>query len=325
MLQQTQVAVVIPYFARFLSRFPSLSELAQAEEQDVLRLWEGLGYYRRARDLLAAARILVRDYQGQFPADPEQLGQLPGFGTYTTHAVLSQAFDLRLPILEANSQRLLSRLFGRQEDPRQGVARRWLWQAAETLLPVHRAGDFNQALMEVGALLCTPRAPACDQCPLADRCVARKHGNPEAFPSRTATQEPIPIREAAVVIRRGDEVLLVQRPATASRWANLWEFPHGPLEEGESVETGAIRIATSTTGLAIDLGSEILTLRHGVTRYRITMICFEACYSSGRFASDFYGAARWLKADELASFPVSAAQRRLARELLRPDRQKRLF
>jgi endonuclease III len=144
MLQQTQVVTVIPYFERFLAAFPTLPDLAAADEQDVLRLWEGLGYYRRARDLHRAARRLVDECAVRIPDDPEIMTTLPGFGRYTVNAVLSQAFDRRLPILEANSQRVLSRLFGRTDDPRRGEARHWLWQAAEDLLPAKRPGAFNQ-------------------------------------------------------------------------------------------------------------------------------------------------------------------------------------
>src|SRR5262245_48811150 len=151
MLQQTLVATVIPYFERFLARFPQLSDLARADEQDVLRLWEGLGYYRRARDLLRAARLIQECHDGRFPSSPEDLRDLPGMGEYTRNAILSQAFDLPLPILEANSQRVLSRVFGREEDPRQSGARRWLWRAAGSLLPEKDVGEFNQALMELGA------------------------------------------------------------------------------------------------------------------------------------------------------------------------------
>jgi A/G-specific adenine glycosylase len=159
MLQQTQVATVIPYFRRFLEAFPSLETLAAAREQDVLRLWEGMGYYRRARDLHRAAQRVVAEYAGRLPEEPALLRTLPGIGRYTAGAILSQAFDRRLPILEANSQRVLCRLFGRRDDPRRGPGRRWLWEVAEALLPVRRVGDFNQALMELGALLCTPAAP----------------------------------------------------------------------------------------------------------------------------------------------------------------------
>ncbi|MFO0928932.1 MAG: hypothetical protein U0736_18240 [Gemmataceae bacterium] len=167
MLQQTQVATVVPYFDRFLTRFPTLADLAAADLQDVLRLWEGLGYYRRARDLHRAAGQLVAAHGGAFPADPSALTGLPGFGDYTRNAVLSQAFDLRLPILEANSQRVLSRLFGREASPQESAARRWLWQAAEAVLPTRQAGDFNQALMELGAVSATPTARSCTECPLA--------------------------------------------------------------------------------------------------------------------------------------------------------------
>ena len=182
MLQQTQVATVIPYFERFLHAFPTLADLASAAEHDVLHLWEGLGYYRRARDLHQAARQLVSLHGGQFPKEPQTLATLPGMGRYTVGAVLSQAFDRRLPILEANSQRVLCRLFGLREDPRNGPMRRVLWHLAEQLLPMRGAGQFNQALMELGALVCTATAPRCDDCPLATGCVARRLGLQERFP-----------------------------------------------------------------------------------------------------------------------------------------------
>src|SRR5437764_9937338 len=171
MLQQTTVAAVVPYFQRFLAAFPTVTALAAADEQDVLRLWEGLGYYRRARHLHRAARLLAAR-GGSFPRDPARLRGVPGMGRYTANAVLSQAFDRRLPILEANSQRVLCRLFGRTEDPRRGPLRRWLWRAAEEVLPRKRVGEFNQALMELGALVCTPQAPRCGGCPLRTKCRA---------------------------------------------------------------------------------------------------------------------------------------------------------
>ena len=184
MLQQTQAATVVPYFERFLQAFPTLADLAAADEQQVLRLWEGLGYYRRARDLLRTARLLAASHGGRFPDDPVALEGLPGLGRYTRNAVLSQAFDRRLPILEANSRRVLCRLFGRTGDPSLAPEQRWLWDAAEALLPSRRVGDFNQALMELGALVCTPDAPRCSECPLADDCVARRLGLQDAIPAR---------------------------------------------------------------------------------------------------------------------------------------------
>jgi A/G-specific adenine glycosylase len=315
MLQQTQVATVIGYFERFLRAFPTMAALAAADEQEVLRLWEGLGYYRRARDLHRTARVLAADHGGRFPADPTQLRGLPGLGRYTANAVLSQAFDLRLPILEANSQRVLSRLFGRADDPRQGPARAWLWQAAEDLLPARGAGEFNQALMEVGALVCTPTAPRCDACPLAARCVARQQGLQEVIPARTLPPATTYVQEAAVVVRRGDRVLLAQRPATG-RWAGMWEFPHGALEEGETPAAAARRLGPALTGLEMELGAEVLTVRHGITRYHVTLVCFEAEHVGGNFRSPFYVGGEWLAPADLAAYPVSSPQRRLARALI---------
>jgi A/G-specific adenine glycosylase len=245
-------------------------------------------------------------------------------GRYTLGAVLSQAFDRRLPVLEANSLRVLCRLFGRADDPRRGPAQRWLWQVAEDLLPTRRVGDFNQALMELGALICTPAGPRCGECPLAAECVARRLGRQDEIPARAPPPVPTEVHEAAVVIRRGPDVLLVQRPASAKRWANLWEFPHGPLGGGESHEAAAVRLAHEA-GLDVTVGPELLTLRHGVTRFRITMSCFEADYGGGGFRSDFYRQGRWLEPARLPEFPVSAPQRRLARALLAPARQRTLF
>ena len=323
MLQQTQVATVVGFFDRFLARFPTLRHLAEADEQDVLRLWEGLGYYRRARDLLAAARRLVADHAGTIPGDPAALADLPGMGEYTRNAVLSQAFDLRLPILEANTQRLLSRLFGYEEDPRQGPARRRLWVVAEKILPTKRVGDFNQALMELGALVCTAASPACADCPLAPRCVAHQTGRQNEIPRKSAPPAKTFVQESAVVIRRGEEVLIVQRPAVG-RWAGLWEFPHGPLAAGESHEEAARRLARDV-GLEIDLGPEMLTITHGITRYHITLVCFGADHRRGDFLSTQYPQAAWVEPERLGDYPVSSPQRRLARHLTNPDPQRRLF
>jgi A/G-specific adenine glycosylase len=323
MLQQTQVATVIPFFERFLQAFPTLTALAAADEQEVLRLWEGLGYYRRARDLHRAARSLVAEGNGHIPQDPAVWHTLPGVGRYILGAVLSQAFDRRLPIVEANSQRVLCRFFGRQDDPRSGPARRWLWETASLLLPARRVGEFNQALMELGALVCTPAAPRCSACPLAKHCAARLQGLQETIPLRAGPPNIVYVREVAVVVRRGCRVLLAQRPAQG-RWAGLWEFPHGSLAAHESHEGGALRLLGELTGLAGDLGPELLTIRHGVTRFRITLVCFEAVYRKGTFASDFYQQGSWVELPELRNYPVSAPQRRLAQALLN-SRQRQLF
>lgn len=324
MLQQTQVTTVVPYFTRFLERFPSVADLARADEQDVLRLWEGLGYYRRARDLLAAARLLVERHAGTIPADADALASLPGMGRYTRNAVLSQAFDLRLPIVEANVQRVLSRLLGYADDPRQTAASKRLWASAERLLPSRHVGEYNQALMELGALVCTSAGPRCGGCPLAARCVARQLGRQEEIPARAAPPAKTLVEEAAIVVRRAGLVLLVQRPPSG-RWANLWEFPHGVLAQAEIPEIAAVRLARELAGVEVTEPAEVATITHGVTRYQITLSCFEADWAGGDFRSDFYVEGVWLTPEELTSHPVSAPQRRLAKRLGEAARQRRLF
>lgn len=325
MLQQTQVATVIPYFERFRQAFPTVTALAAADEQQVLRLWEGLGYYRRARALHRAAQLVVAHHGGRLPDDPALVSALPGIGRYTVGAILSQAYDRRLPILEANSCRVLCRVFGERADPRDGSVRRRLWQAAEAILPWRGVGNFNQALMELGALVCTPSRPRCAACPIASLCAARRLGLAAAIPLRPTSRPTRAVREAGVVVFRRKQVLVVRRANSASRWAGLWEFPHGELHPGEAFETAALRLLKEQTGIRARLGPELLTIRHGVTRFRIELVCFEARYRDGKFRSAFYQEGRWLEVSELASLAFSAPQRRLARALVAPQRQRRLF
>ena len=192
MLQQTQVATVRDYFTRFMETFPTVHELAAADETDVLRAWEGLGYYRRARQLHAAAKQLVAEHAGEFPSDPAELQALPGIGRYTAGAIASIAFDKRAPILEANTIRLFSRLIAYRGNPHSTAGQRVLWQVAEEILPQKRVAHFNQALMELGSLVCTPVAPKCDECPLATVCAAKAAG----------LQQEIPIAEGAARFHR---------------------------------------------------------------------------------------------------------------------------
>lgn len=318
MLQQTQVATVIPYYQRFLQAFPTVAALAAASEEEVLRLWEGLGYYQRARHLHRAAQQIVAEHGGCIPQEPEVFARLPGVGSYTLGAVLSQAFDCRLPILEANSQRLLSRLLGLRADPRQGPVRRWLWQRVTELLPYRGVGEFNQALMELGSLVCTPTAPRCNACPVRRACRAHQLGLQEEIPPPAPPPRWQRLEEVAVVIWRRHQVLLCRRPPQG-RWAGLWEFPHGP-RAGEEPAQAAQRLAHTYTGLTVHPLAELLTLRHGVTRFRITLTCLEARYLSGQFNSPFYPEGRWLSPAELVHLPVSAPQRRLAQALLQKEK-----
>jgi A/G-specific adenine glycosylase len=312
MLQQTQVATVIPYFERFLRTFPDVCSLAQADEQDVLRQWEGLGYYRRAKHLHQAARRLMENHRGKLPNDPIVWQELPGVGRYILGAVLSQAFGRRMPIVEANSQRVLCRLLGQRGDPKSGPVKRWLWQTAENLLPNRRPGDFNQALMELGSQVCTVTSPKCTECPLRRFCVAHRNDLHHTIPLRKAAPNSANIYEVAVVVRKGKCVLLAQLPE-GGRCAGMWEFPHAELQPNESLPHGGRRVLRALTGLRAKIGSELLTLRHMVTRYRITLTGVEARHVGGRFHSSTYVTGIWVLPEELESYPVSSSQRKLAR------------
>jgi A/G-specific adenine glycosylase len=314
MLQQTTVAAVVSRFEPFVAAFPSVAALAAADEQEVLRHWEGLGYYRRARHLHASARRLVAEHCGRLPDDPDLWADLPGVGRYILGAVLSQAFDRRLPILEANSLRVLCRLFGQTARPELASTKAWLWQIAEDALPHKRAGDFNQALMELGALVCTAAKPRCGVCPLARQCVARRHQLQAAIPRKPLRPKTRAIREVAVVVRRAGRVLLLRRP-DQGRWSSMWEFPHGAWHADETDTAAALRLLTELTGLTARIGRRLLTLRHSIMRERITMTFLEARYPNGRFESRFHVEGRWLRPDRLDDVPISSPQRKLARIL----------
>jgi A/G-specific adenine glycosylase len=315
MLQQTQVATVLRYFDPFIRAFPTIQALAAAPEQEVLRRWEGLGYYRRAYHLQQAARHLADEHGGRIPNDPEVFGELPGVGRYILGAVFSQAFDRRLPIVEANSRRVLCRLLGRKPAHDSNGIERWLWRNAEALLPARRVGDFNQALMELGALICTPAKPCCDNCPLKKCCVACRQGLQHEIPGHRPSPNEIVIQEVAVVVHRKNRVLLVQRPRTG-RWPGMWEFPHDQVGAKETHESAAKRIVQRLVGLRIQLGPEIVALKHTLTRFRIILTCLEARYLAGKFRSRFYRKARWISRSEMHELPLSSPQRRLASVLL---------
>lgn len=313
MLQQTTVATVTPRFLRFLQRFPSLQALADADEQAVLHEWEGLGYYRRARHLHQAAKRLVADHGGVFPQDESSFRALPGVGRYIVGAVLSQAFEVRLPIVEANTRRVLTRLFGQQGELATPAVEKWLWDTATAILPKARIGDFNQALMELGALVCTPAQPQCARCPLKIVCVAQRDGLQESIPRKAKRLDVEHVHEVCVVPMFEGKVLLLQRGG-AGRWANMWEFPKLERRPSESAPTALRRLRTlhQLKGRATPL----LSTNYTVTHHRIALECFRLECPDANYALGEYVAGSWLPPAELASYPVSTAQRKLATALV---------
>jgi A/G-specific adenine glycosylase len=316
MLQQTQVETVKGYFDRFLKKFPTIEAIAKADEHDVLRLWEGLGYYRRARQLHRAAKLIADQHGGVFPRDPETVRRLPGIGRYTAGAILSIAFDARQPILEANTVRLFCRLLGYHGDPLSTEGQRTLWTMAEAVLPRSETGRLNQALMELGSLVCEPRSPHCDVCPAAPLCQANLQGRQSEIPRPKSKKVTEAVREAAVVVKKRGCLLLLRWPE-GRRWAGLWDFPRFPIHAEQSAAMGRelAENMKSLTGVKIAPGRCIHKLTHGVTRFRITLECYEAEYlSRGKVAEALE--IRWLLPEELEDYPLSSTGRRLAKMVL---------
>jgi A/G-specific adenine glycosylase len=312
MLQQTQVATVVPYFERFVARFPSVHALAAADEHEVLRWWEGLGYYRRARQMHLAARRIMTEHGGEFPRDLETIERLPGIGRYTAGAIASIAFDLPAPILEANTARLFSRLVGFPGDVGSTTGKQSLWSVAERILPLRDCGTFNQALMELGSLVCTPREPNCDACPLAGWCVAFARGWQQKIPHARPKPASQPVREAAVVLCRGGRVLL-RRRSPHERWAGMWDFVRFPItgDLGATAGTDLLGQIHARVGLSVNRPRQFATLKHGVTRFRITLDCYLATARSSR-ATGPADAWQWVAPDDLPDFALSTTGRKIA-------------
>lgn len=317
MLQQTQVATVVDYYRRFLERFPTIASLAEADEQAVLRLWEGLGYYRRARQLHAAARSIVERHGGTFPRELADVRALPGVGRYTAGAILSIAFDQPQPILEANTIRLTSRLLALRDDPTSGPAQRILWAAVESWLPRRGSGEFNQAMMELGSLVCRPRNPECGDCPVASDCQARVMGIERELPAAGARPRFESVDEAAVVVWRRGSVLLLKQP-DGRRWAGLWDFPRFRVDPKRGdLERQIVAGVADLAGVQVELVERLPTIRHGVTRFRITLHCHAARYLAGERGVSDADTRAWLRPDELESLPLSTTGRKLGRLLPR--------
>ena len=307
MLQQTQVATVVPYFQRFMRALPSIRRLADADEQDVLRLWQGLGYYSRARNLHATARKIAMEFDGRVPDTCEQLLTLPGVGRYTAGAVASIAFEKRTPILDGNVARVLCRIQAIRSDPRDRKTLEKLWELAEEILPKRRIGDFNSALMELGATVCTPKNPGCLLCPLRSMCRAQRMGLQHLIPSpRKRSPSPEHVRWA-ICVSRGNRWLIERRPDTG-RWAGLWQFP---TVQANANQPGRAHIAKSL-GMSVGKLNPIGQFRHALTHRNYVFNVFAA---EGNKAAENGANRKWVRLKELNEYPLSRPQSKIAEML----------
>lgn len=309
MLQQTRVRAVIPYFLRFMERFPKVTDLAGASEEAVLKLWEGLGYYSRARNMHKAAIMIVSEHGGKLPQDPAGLLALPGVGDYIAAAVASIAFNYPAAVADGNVKRVLSRLFLMETPVNVSSAKKAFTKKAARLLDQTRPGDFNQALMEMGALICSPKNPKCGDCPVIRFCGAWARNKILEFPKRKKTA-PVPTHHAAVgVIYKKDRVLITKR-RSEGLLGGLWEFPGGKMEPGETPETACLREIKEETGLTVEIAASLTTVRHAYTHFKVILEIFTCRYVSGKVRLTGPTAHKWVKLPDLSLFPFGAANRK---------------
>lgn len=318
MLQQTRVEAVIPYYQRWMERFPSLPALAGASLQQVLAAWEGLGYYGRARNLQRAAREVMERYGGQLPADVHLLRRLPGVGRYTAGAIASIAFGLDEPALDGNIRRVLARVFNVTEPARSRQGEQQLWRLAGENLPAGRAGAYNQALMDLGATVCTPRAPRCGECPIHTACQAYALDVQEERPVRQARPAVPHYTVTAAVIQRGGQVLIAQRPPQGLL-GGMWEFPGGKLQPGEDLPGCLQREICEELGVSIRVGSPLGVYRHAYTHYKVTLHAFLCVLLNGDEPRPLQvHDLRWVGRCELEDFPMGKIDRQIAIRLKEP-------
>ena len=319
MLHQTRVRTVLPYYQRFLELFPDWASLAEASLDEVLKAWEGLGYYARARNLHALAQRVCSQHEGQLPDSEEALLALPGIGPYTAGAILSICFGQDRPAIDGNTRRVLCRVFQITKDPTRAEGRKRLQEIAASLLPPGQAGTFNQALMDLGATICTPRQPACAQCPLGEGCRARQLNIQESLPVRRPTK-PLPHYDIAAGVIWHDERILIARRPPRGLLGGLWEFPGGKRESGESLEGCLVREVREELGIEIEVDELLTTVKHAYTHFRITLHAYRCHYLSGEPQNIGSTAWRWVLPEELDDYAFPAANRAIIETLHTPNR-----
>ncbi|MCP4221603.1 MAG: A/G-specific adenine glycosylase [bacterium] len=310
MLQQTQVVTGIPYYKRFLERFPTINALAEAGEQDVLKLWEGLGYYSRARNLHKAAGIVVSDYKGIIPTDMESFSKLPGVGPYISAAVLSIATQAPLPAVDANVLRVYARYDGIEDDIRKTAVRNLVFKQLKEVIPPEAPGDFNQAVMELGALVCTPKNPECATCPFKKACTAMADGSVSRLPYKSP-KPGVPTYKVSVAIIMEKGLFYIQKRPSTGHLGGLWEFPGGKSEENESPQQTLHRECREELGNDVEIVSSLKVVRHAYSHFKIEMTPFICRLEDGNIQSRQGLESRWISFAQLDNYPFPGANHKI--------------
>lgn len=316
MLQQTQVATVLPYYEQWFQRFPTLESLATAPLDDVLKQWEGLGYYSRARNIHATAQKLIQDHKGIFPHTIDGLLALPGIGPYTANAIGSIVYDLPAGVLDGNVIRVLSRLTDLTTDTTKSATKTYLQNVANQLVSPKRPGDYNQAIMTLGQKICTPQKPQCQSCPINDLCLSRQRGTQHERPVRPPRKRTPHYDVVAGIIYRDDgKFLITQRPLDGML-GGLWEFPGGKVEQGETLSAALTREILEETACQIHATNEILAVvKHAYTHFKITLHALRAQYMEGDIQHIGVIDHRWVDLDEVDHYPFAVTDLKIIRSL----------
>ncbi|RMD91572.1 MAG: A/G-specific adenine glycosylase [Calditrichaeota bacterium] len=316
MLQQTQVDQVIPYYEKFIEKYPTLRELAAAPLDEVLKVWEGMGYYSRARNLHSAAQVIVNQRQGKIPTTHDELIKIPGIGPYTAAAIASIAFNESYPVVDGNVLRVLSRVFKIEEFPRKNGIKRRFVQAARELLPEGKASDFNQAMMELGALICTPFKPKCTQCPINFFCQAyQTMEDPSKLPLRAPSKNKPHYNVVVGLIWHKGKLLIDQRPRDGLL-GGLWEFPGGKQEPGETLEECLKREIEEELQIKVKVQGPFLTVKHAYSHFKITLHSFQCQYIGGDPKPKKAIAWKWVSPRELKKYAFPKANKKILDALL---------
>lgn len=305
-LQQTRVDQGTPYYERFIAAFPTVADLANAPEDRVLKLWEGLGYYSRARNLHKAAKVIAAQHDGEFPDSVDELTALPGVGRYTAGAIASIAYGKRAPLVDGNVARVFARVFDIGEPIENTNVKNELWRLAEDLVPPNRPGDFNQALMEFGARLCTPRTPGCHACPVASYCAAKTNGTIDERPVRKVKKVTPHYEMVCAALKRDGAYLIAQRK-TDGLLGGLWEFPSGRLEKGEDHPAALKRTCRELLGITAKPGGLIATVTHAYSHFRITMSVYSARITRGTPEPKAHDAIAWVTPENFDDYAFPKA------------------
>lgn len=311
MLQQTRVDTVIPYYHRFLEKFPTVYDLAEADQQKVLKVWEGLGYYSRGRNLHQAAKMVVEKFDGELPSTYEEITSLKGIGPYTASAILSIAFQKKYAVVDGNVIRVLSRFYGIEDDIRKSATKKTIQTFADELIPENHPGDFNQAVMELGATVCTPKNPECTVCPVSPECVAANSAQTDVIPYKSQAKK-IPHHQIAVglILNQTNELLIALRP-NDSMLGGLWEFPGGKKENGETLQETVTRELKEELGVDVEVFSKFQELKHAYSHFKITLHAFWCRILNGTPQPRSSQEIKWVSLDKIDKYPFPKANKTL--------------